>query len=436
MHTKKIKIALIYLLLALDVFVIFSVFNHFAGESFATTSAIAWIILFYAFNNHRIIDFDSSKAYLKQFYTPLFFQVMLFFLMQTLFGIELNKIFLATLLFVLHGTVLRLTFFNIVKWAKEKGKLTKNLVLIGEGELKDIVFEKLTSGSSGYRIAKVLSYSQAQNFNTLHEIINENGIQEIFFCETDLKFSVEELIEFSDKNFLKFKYLQKVDVLKERPYVYQRIGDISVYNINEIPLDVPINQAIKRIFDILFASIVSLLILSWLFPLIALIIRLDSKGPVFFRQKRHGKNNKYFYCYKFRTMFWNEADEFYQARKDDERITKIGRILRRLSLDELPQFLNVLEGHMSVVGPRPHPVKLNEQFQSIIEKFWQRHSVKPGITGLAQAKGYRGETITNLDMSNRVRLDRFYIRNWSVVFDVKIVLLTIISLLKGNEKAY
>ena len=176
--------------------------------------------------------------------------------------------------------------------------------------------------------------------------------------------------------------------------------------------------------------------MSWLVPLIALLIKLDSKGPVFFRQKRSGKNNHNFYCFKFRTMRVNGEADIVQASRNDSRITRIGAFLRRTSLDELPQFYNVLRGEMSVVGPRPHMINHTIEFSEKIDNFWQRQSVQPGITGLAQAKGYRGETNTALKLKNRIKLDRFYVDNWSFLFDIRIIILTVFSLLERNENAY
>ena len=159
-------------------------------------------------------------------------------------------------------------------------------------------------------------------------------------------------------------------------------------------------------------------------------------GDIFFKQKRHGKDNNFFLCWKFRTMTFDKRAEFKQATKNDNRITKIGAILRKTSIDEIPQFINVFLGDMSVVGPRPHPIKLNEEFQPKIDRFWQRHAVIPGITGLAQAKGFRGETVELSDMSGRVKLDRFYVKNWSLILDLKIILLTALSIIKGDQNAY
>ena len=218
--------------------------------------------------------------------------------------------------------------------------------------------------------------------------------------------------------------------MNQTPY-----DNIPVLNVAAVPLDERNNQIIKRAFDIFFSSIVLLLIFSWLYIIIALMIKLTSRGPVFFKQQRAGKGNRPFNCLKFRTMIVN-TPEFKQATKNDPRVTRVGKFLRKTSLDELPQFINVLTGEMSIIGPRPHPLKLNEEFSPRIEKFMARHYIKPGITGLAQAKGFRGETKDDLSMKGRVKLDRFYIENWSFLLDLKIIVATIIALAKGDQQAY
>lgn len=211
---------------------------------------------------------------------------------------------------------------------------------------------------------------------------------------------------------------------------------IPVLNVTPIPLDDWKNRAVKRAFDIGFSLFVIIFVLSWLTPLLALIICLDSEGPIFFKQKRSGKINSTFYCLKFRTMRVNKEADIKQATQDDQRITKIGAFLRKTSLDELPQFFNVLMGDMSVVGPRPHMISHTEQYSRKIERFMARHFVKPGITGLAQAKGYRGETRELNMMKNRVRLDKFYIENWSLLLDIKILFLTFLTLYNEREHAF
>ena len=192
----------------------------------------------------------------------------------------------------------------------------------------------------------------------------------------------------------------------------------------------------KRAFDMVFASLVVLLLLSWLVPLIALLIKLESKGPVLFKQLRTGKDGSPFYCFKFRSMYINTDADSRQASKGDSRITEVGAFLRRTSLDELPQFINVLRGEMSVVGPRPHMLRHTEDYSKTIHNFMDRHRVMPGITGLAQVTGYRGETTEVDSMVKRVNADIHYVRNWSFWLDVKIVVRTVGQILKGNENAF
>ena len=192
----------------------------------------------------------------------------------------------------------------------------------------------------------------------------------------------------------------------------------------------------KRIFDFAFASLVTALLLSWLLPILAIIIKLESRGPVLFKQLRTGKNGKPFYCYKLRTMYLNDDSEHRQASRGDSRITKVGAFLRKTSLDELPQFINVLRGEMSVVGPRPHMLQHTIIYSQIIENFMERHAVAPGITGLAQVAGYRGETKETEAMVKRVHADIHYISNWSFGLDLKIVLLTIRQAVYGHENAF
>jgi putative colanic acid biosynthesis UDP-glucose lipid carrier transferase len=192
----------------------------------------------------------------------------------------------------------------------------------------------------------------------------------------------------------------------------------------------------KRVFEILSVSAFLVLVASWLFPIIALIIKLESKGPVFYKQLRHGQNNVPFYCIKFRSMKFDPEGQFRPASKGDSRVTRFGSFLRKSSLDELPQLLNVLMGEMAIVGPRPHAIPMNKEFAEKIENFMFRHMVKPGITGLAQAKGYRGEIKDISDMNARLRYDLFYIKNWSFMFDLKIIFITFYGLVFKNENAY
>jgi len=209
---------------------------------------------------------------------------------------------------------------------------------------------------------------------------------------------------------------------------YLRIFPVAMFDESQ--------QMLKRIFDVTLSLGLILFVFSWLFPLIGIIIKFTSSGPVFFQQLRHGKDNVPFFCYKFRTMYINDQADTKQAIKDDPRITYIGKFLRKSSMDELPQFLNVIKGEMSIVGPRPHAMPMNYKFSAEIDNFMYRHTVKPGITGLAQAKGFRGETKDFYDIYSRCKLDIFYVNNWSPILDIKIIVWTVFSLLVDKGKAY
>lgn len=193
---------------------------------------------------------------------------------------------------------------------------------------------------------------------------------------------------------------------------------------------------LKRFFDVVVSIFTLIFVVSWLFPIIAILIKLDSNGSVFFKQLRHGRDNQLFYCYKFRTMVKNKDADTKQATVNDARITGIGRFLRKSSLDELPQVINVILGDMSIVGPRPQAVPMNIEFAKEIDNFMARHKVKPGITGLAQSKGYRGEISSFNELHSRFRLDNFYVRKWNLIFDIKIVIETAVSLMSKSDKAY
>ena len=247
---------------------------------------------------------------------------------------------------------------------------------------------------------------------------------------------IQRFVNFADEHYIKVKVIPSESLQMEKNLSFSKYGEFLVINVNEIPLDNTFNRIAKRAFDIVFSSLVTVFILSWMIPLVGILIKLESRGPVFFMQDRNGENNKVFKCIKFRSMTPNPFSDTVQAQRNDPRVTRIGSFLRRFSLDEMPQFLNVLMGEMSIVGPRPHPVPMNQMFKQLIEKYNTRHKIKPGITGLAQIMGYRGEIERPFQIRSRVRLDYFYIQNWSFWLDLTIVLNTIYNLIFDRENAY
>lgn len=339
----------------------------------------------------------------------------------------------------------RIIFYYLIRVYRSKGFNFRNVILVGYGSSAASIIEYITSTPSlGYRFKGIVDNRVSAdvenvigNIDDLARLCHENNIDIIFCCLPKLNDEeVTKVVDFAENNLIKVKVISRFSNLVNKNLSIQKYGEIPIINVGTIPLDTSFNRFIKRAFDIVFSMLVMIFLLSWLIPIIGLLIKLDSQGPIFFRQNRNGRDNRKFLIFKFRTMKVHSDKDVQQATKDDSRITKLGSFLRKTSIDEIPQFLNVLKGDMSVVGPRPHAVPHNEEYQKKIDRFIQRHAVKPGITGLAQAKGYRGETAQLIDMYGRVKLDRFYVKNWSLWLDLKIIGLTIVSIIKGQDTAY
>ena len=291
----------------------------------------------------------------------------------------------------------------------------------------------------GYQLIKVfnLENHKKTRINECFSFVLENKIDEIYCSMANLSNrQINDITDFADNNLKTLKFIPDEKQILSRNFTFEYYDYIPIISLRNILLDETLNKAFKRVFDIVFSVVIIVGILSWLTPILAIMIKLDSKGPLFFVQKRNGLNYKEFNCYKFRSMELNDQADLYQVSKNDIRVTKVGKLIRKTSIDELPQFLNVLLGEMSVVGPRPHMVSHTNIYALNIDKFMVRHFIKPGITGLAQTKGFRGEIETDGDIINRVKYDIFYIENWSVLLDIKIIFSTIFNTLKGDKKAY
>ena len=354
-----------------------------------------------------------------------------------------EHLFYTYLIFSGLAILWRIGFINLIRYYRRKGFNVRKVIIVGYGKIGNNLKQYFEEDQGlGFVFRGFFDHNTSHNevVGNIAEVpgyVKENNIDQIFCCLPKLyDDEIKALVNFAENNLVKIKILSDFSAIANKNLTIQKYGNIPVINVSSIPLDGRFNRAVKRSFDLLFSGLVMLFILSWLVPLIGLLIKLESPGPIFFIQNRHGRNNKFFPCWKFRTMVVNKESDSKQACKNDPRITKLGAFLRKSSIDELPQFINVFLGNMSVVGPRPHPIKLNEEFSPKIDRFVQRHAVKPGVTGLAQAKGYRGETAEFSDMYGRVKLDRFYVKNWNLLLDIKIIFLTIYSILSGQEKAY
>ena len=244
------------------------------------------------------------------------------------------------------------------------------------------------------------------------------------------------LLNFSEKNMIRFYMVPEIYRNIKKSMVMEILESIPLLTLRREPLQAFYNRALKRVFDIVFSLCILCTIFPFLYIIIGFLIKRSSPGPIFFKQKRTGLYGRDFECYKFRTMRVNAEADTLQAVKDDPRKTKIGDFLRRTNLDEFPQFINVLKGDMSVVGPRPHMLKHTEQYSALIDKYMVRHLVKPGVTGWAQVTGYRGETKTLEQMEGRVKRDVWYIENWSFFLDLKIIVVTLLNMCRGEKNAY
>lgn len=291
----------------------------------------------------------------------------------------------------------------------------------------------------GYFLSKTFDTKKNFSLAAVFKYISQKNIDEIYCSVDELNNnSIREIIDYCDNNFKTLKFLPKRENLYYKKLDFHNYGLSTVQAFRKTPIERgTIYYFAKRIFDICFSLAVIILLLSWLIPLISILIKLDSKGPVFFSQIRNGYKYREFKCIKFRSMVVNSKADILTATKGDVRVTRIGKFLRKTSLDEMPQFVNVLFGDMSVVGPRPHMIKENTKYAKSIDRFMLRHTVKPGITGLAQINGYRGEIEEVEDIINRIKYDIYYLENWSAILDIKIIINTTITFLKGGEdKAY
>ncbi len=329
-------------------------------------------------------------------------------------------------------------FYLLKKYRSYWGGNYRTVVILGLNKKTDQLRKFFTDNPEyGYKLSKTFDSNTQTKLETVFDYILKNEIDEIYCSIGELSNEeIQAVIDFADNNLKILKFIPDNKEIYTKRLDFEYYGYIPVVSLRKIPLQQPINKFIKRVFDVVVSLCVIIGVLSWLTPLLAIIIKLESKGPVFFKQKRNGLNYKEFYCYKFRSMRPNPTAHIHQVKKSDERVTGVGKIIRRTSIDELPQFINVLKGEMSVVGPRPHMVSHTHMYAERIDKFMVRHFIKPGITGLAQISGYRGEVEDDSFITNRVKYDIFYLENWSLLLDLKIMFLTVYNALRGDERAY
>lgn len=378
----------------------------------------------------------------------LFSICLLSFFHFEFFRSKLFGLFYVALLLIL--IIYRLTFRYFLELYREKGNNVRMVVLVGSHENMQELYHSMTDDpTSGYRVLGYFEDSPSNYYpdeiaylGQPKEVVkyleqNADRIEQLY-CSLPSARSADivPIINYCENHLIRFFSVPNVrNYLKRRMY-FELLGNVPVLSIRREPLELRENRILKRTFDILC----SLLFLCTFFPFIYLIvglaIKISSPGPIFFRQKRSGEDGREFWCYKFRSMKVNAQCDLLQATENDPRKTRIGEIIRKTSIDELPQFINVLKGDMSIVGPRPHMLKHTEEYSQLINKFMVRHFVKPGITGWAQVTGYRGETKELWQMEGRVVRDIWYIEHWTFILDLYIIYKTVYNAICGEKEAY
>jgi len=420
------------------------IFNEIDFVAFLPLS-IVWLLVSTLRKDNKIGRTDEYEIILKHLIgTVLWFTGLIAILWIPLYTPSLQIIPVLALGFgmlVLMG-IFRVSIQIILRRYRARGNNYRNAVIVGKGgtspRLADVFRIRKDFGINflGYFDDQADCNQTRGSISKFFEDANSLDLDLIYIHEHLEPSLVKRVIDFADDNYIKVKMIPGGSLQLEKNLSFSRYGDFFVINVNEIPLDNVFNGIAKRSFDLVFASLVTIFILSWMIPLIGILIKLESKGSVFFIQKRNGINNKEFNCLKFRSMTPNDYADFKQAIKNDPRVTKTGAFLRAYSLDEMPQFLNVLLGDMSIVGPRPHTIPMNKTFKTKIERYNSRHKIRPGITGLAQVRGFRGEIENPHQIRSRVRLDSFYINNWTFLLDMRIMVKTVYELVFNRENAY
>jgi putative colanic acid biosynthesis UDP-glucose lipid carrier transferase len=337
-----------------------------------------------------------------------------------------------------------LSFFLLKRYRALGNNFRTTIVLGFDESAKKIIQIFESKSNMGYKYLGFFSEKEYKNpiylgkIKDVYEYVTKNEVDQIYCSIAALsKDQIKEINKFSIEKNITLKLIPDTNELYSKTQEVEFYEDtITVLNVKKLPFEFTENFYIKRVFDIFFSLSVCLFLLSWLIPILWILVKLESKGALIFKQEREGLNGEKFICYKFRSMRINPLSDQVHATKNDERVTKMGAFLRKTSMDELPQFINVLLGDMSVVGPRPHLESLSLEYQKDVDDYLKRHIVKPGITGLAQVSGYRGEIRRKSDIKNRIRFDIFYIENWSFFLDIKIIIKTVLNVFKGEEKAY
>lgn len=421
-------------------------------KTIALLMNLIWIGLLLHRNSYRMIRIERIESILKRTINKIVIHaalVAIFVVFLKYADISRLRLLYFYLFFFLLIMISRYALMKLLKEIRANGFNFKKIIIVGANDtgerMQKILAKDLTYG---YRFLGFFDEKEAISpgfsgpllggFDRIESFIIEEKIDEMYVAlHIDKIEVINKLTKICEQNMIRIKFIPDFQLYTKSSKVEVTFyGNTPVLMLRPEPLEFASNRLIKKVFDICFSLGVILLIFPWLLPIVALIIKIESRGPVFFKQERSGRDNRSFMCFKFRSMYVNDLAHDKQAGKGDSRITKFGAFIRKTSIDELPQFFNVFWGDMSVVGPRPHMVNLAKEYSELINNYLVRQYAKPGITGWAQVNGYRGETKELIDMENRVDYDIWYIENWSLLLDIKIIVRTIINIFKGEENAY
>lgn len=413
-----------------------------------TFSFIASFAIYPSVAQHRITNIEEIISRITK--TCILFT--LFAIALTVFirpAERFPRTFFITLIttFPLVLFIERLIIRKLLMHLRKRKRNLKSVILIGKDATIIELFQTLQNPIYGYNIAGVFfdgtcndqeyaSKKVSDCAGIYNWIKAQEGINELYASTSDLdKSSIRQINKYCDNNLIRFYQVPSI-VTPNKDVTLTMKDRIAVISSRNEPLADPINQTIKRAFDFITSSLFLLFIYPFIYVIIALIIKKTSPGPIYFKQERTGMNGKVFKCIKFRSMKVNNDADTLQATKNDPRKYPFGDFMRKTNIDELPQIINVWKGEMSFVGPRPHMLKHTDEYSHLINKYMVRHLAKPGITGLAQVSGFRGETQHIEQMEGRVRKDIEYIENWSFWLDIRIILKTVTNMIVGDKNAY
>ena len=385
--------------------------------------------------------YDRGYSWKKQFVTILFQSLLAIGVL----AVSVNVLFYSFAgFFYLYEGILTVLLLNLchllfraaILFARKRGRNKIHVVIVGTDDNAQRLAGTFGNEEEFGDYKVVASF--AGDLDEIRSYLESNKVHQLY-CSLDPSRqpeTVSNLIRLCENLYIAFYYIPDLSGYFRPSLSIQEIGSVPVLNLREEPLSIPANAAVKRCLDILFSLLFLLFLFPFIWMFVAVMTRITSPGPVFFKQTRTGYKGKPFTLYKFRSMKENAAADSIQATSDDPRKTKFGDFLRRSSIDELPQFINVLKGDMSIIGPRPHMELHTEMYSKLIDEYPVRHMVKPGITGWAQINGCRGETPTPDYMRRRVIHDIWYIEHWSLSLDFRIFFKTISQVLRGDKQAY